>query len=173
MLKRGLRISLLLIPLALCAAPLITCGFVVIDPFVRESQLKQSLQIIAGAQHLFEETTQFSGSFQQRSLFYWSPQPLAEVQRFYQDFATPFATVDGTDSSWLIAAWRNSITIDDPIRPIALPSDICDYHQPYRCISLILLDANGSVRPFWNEEREALPESGTLIIFTYYVPDIG
>jgi hypothetical protein len=155
-----------------------------IDPssIIKDWQIQHSVMIVEGAEHIFDSTRQVSGNYQQKNLYYWSSAQLLEIRQFYEEFTiTPFVEVNSNNTSWLIAALKGSDVIKNPIRPMYIHTDFCYYRNVLSCISIALFDVgqpllSDSLRSTYStplDEIQRIPGSGTLIIFSYNIPDPG
>ena len=72
-LKRVLLLIIILPFVFICAAPIIFIGFVIGEPAIGGWLTERSIIVMEGATYTFSNDMQFSGSYKQRSLYYWSP----------------------------------------------------------------------------------------------------
>lgn len=158
-------------------------GFVIGLPMIQDMQIQRSITIVESARYVLDDTNQYSGNYQQKNLYYWSPQSISEISQFYQNFTTaPFIEFNSNGERWLIAAWKGSKLIENPIRKIVVThTDLCDYRKVFECISIVLFDASQASLPdilqrvYGNSTNKTqfLFNSGTLIVFSYNIPGPG
>lgn len=173
--KRVLKLIIILLVLFVCILPI---GFLIGIPIIQDWQTQRSIVVVDGAQYILDNNIRYNGNIRQKNLYYWSSKPLSEVQQFYQDFTiTPFKEVNSYNDHWLIAAWKGSKITENPIRKVGeLHGDFCDYDEVFDCVSITLFDASQSslstiLQGMYNmNEIEQIPHSGTLIVFSYYIP---
>ena len=127
-----------------------------------------------------------------RSVYYLSDKNIDDLSNWYKDFYPPFRS--GTpQKAWLIMV---KATDDKGLQPNALNPDIsksliheslCNYQFPYTCLTVAMVDLSVHYPPsdYITSDNgfapqsdiplytllEALPKSGTLIIYRYYVTD--
>jgi hypothetical protein len=178
-LKRLLLFIVILPFVLICAVPIAFIGVVIVVPAISGWQTERSIIVVDDAKYVFSNELQFSGSYKQRSLYYQSSKPLSEIKQFYQGFTmAPFVEVYSQDNYWLIAAWKGSKINENRIGK-GSPSDICAYNRPFDCMSITLFDVSqssllsilGSLYNSPSNEIQSLAHSGTLIVFSYYIPD--
>jgi hypothetical protein len=125
-------------------------------------------------------------------LYFWSPDPVESVQAYYQEFAFPFRV--GTDSDWSISAFAvggaDLVYYDIEAKPHRMDETdeiYCHYTQTYRCVNVQLVNLDTSpvmaempniIGIPYSREQNATPSppaaplnTGTLIIYSYYVSD--
>lgn len=176
-----IAIVLSLLGLFICGLPLALFGYVVGVPFIRDWQVQRSITVIDGAQYLFDDTRQVTGNYKQKSFYYWTARETLEVATFYERYTiTPFIEVNSDNAWWLISSWKESEITENPVRlQVYLPSDLCDYQNVFNCMSVVLFDARQistvstlkSIYSTPQNQIELLPNSGTLIVFSYSIPD--
>lgn len=177
MTKKRLLRFIIIMPIVIVLAAVVSTFSV-----VRDWQLQWSIPIVDGAKRLFDSTWQFGGNYKQKSLYYWSPQEVAEIKQFYQDFTlTPFVENDSDGESWMIAALKGSKLRTDPYRQPYIHTDLCDYTEVFACTTISLFDVKHAALSHMlqgmyslsESKIQALPTSGTLIVFTYNIPDLA
>jgi hypothetical protein len=168
---------------ALCIAPFALFFGI---PLFNEWRARQSLRLIEGAHHLFDDLGLYGGSSSLRSTYYWSDKPVEEVRSYYQTFTTPFIMSEDEYGTWEIALIKREDTIhpEPPPGLYTIHGSFCNYRQRYNCISVAIADAGqpdlyrlpiSSPTMFRRSDNppefDSLPQYGTLIIYSYYVYD--
>ena len=181
--SRILKVILISFVAFVCIVPLTIIGVAIGVPAIREWQNQHLITVIEDGQYRFDNTRQLTGSYKQRNFFYWSPKQLSEVKQFYNDLTTSsFVLVDDPNASWLITALKDSKIIEYPTRNVKqLPTDFCDYQEVFACVSVVLFDASqsnlsivlDSLYSLSINEKQSFPTSGTLIVFSYFIPDFS
>lgn len=176
--KLILRIVTVFLVLFACVLPI---ALFIGVPIVREWRIQQSIKVPDGAKYMFDNLRQYSGSYKQKNLYYWSEKSIPEARQYYQDFTkNPLIEVNSNNESWFIAAWEGSKTIENPVRKVTqLSADLCDYREVFDCMTVMLFDAAQPSLPnilrgmFDNKSDviQSLSNAGTLIVFSYYIPD--
>ncbi len=181
--KRLLQIAVFAFFMFICGLPIIFFGLIIGVPAIQEWHIQHTIIVDEPSQYLFDNAKQFSGSYQQRSFYYWSPKQIPEIKSFYADFIVkPFTDFDSYDAHWSIAAWENSKINDTPVSDrMSLPAELCNYHEVFECMSIAVFDTNQQSLPMTlagiydaaEHKVEALPKNGTLIVFSYFIWDFS
>jgi hypothetical protein len=180
--KRVLQLFIVFLGVVICVAPIALMGFMIGVPIIRDWQVQRSIVVVEGAEYLFDNARQFGGNYKQKNFFYWSRRPITEIRQFYQSFTTaPFIEVNSYDARWLISAWKGSVLLENPIRDVYIHTDLCDYHEVFECMSIALIDGSQLSLPnilqnmYSNsvDDIQSLPNGGTLIVFSYNIPDLS
>lgn len=154
-------------------------------PFIQEWRTKQVLEIMEGAEYLFEDLSNYGGSTSQRSIYYWIDKSTDEVKNYYENITTAFISSEDDYGVWYIALIEGKNTgVEQGKSSYKVHGTLCSYHSRYDCISIALVDASqsdlyrlsvNSPSQFRRNEPPptfvSLPKRGTLIVFSYYVND--
>jgi hypothetical protein len=168
-----------------CIAPVVLLGLLFGAPSILEWRLERSIPVIDGADHLFRERAHYGADTAQKSLYYWSDQPIDVVAAVYAERASPFVSGEDSDGAWSIARlnYRTGEWTAIPQRA-GHHAAWCDYRDQFNCVTVALVRANqpnlyrlGVMTPssFARAEipsaMQSVPDYGTVIIFSYYVWD--
>jgi hypothetical protein len=178
-----LRLVFVLLGVFVCAVPSALIGFAFGIPLVRDWQIQRSIVLAEGSRYILDNTRQQTGNYQQKNLLYWNPGSISDIEKFYENLTVaPFLDVLSYDERWLIAAWNGSDIIKEPIRrSVSIHTDLCDYRVVFDCMSIALFDTNDVQLPniinrlysSYENEIQELPNNGTLIVFSYNIPDMS
>jgi len=163
-----------------CAAP-----FCLLLGIPQEWRTRQGLAVMEGAEYLFEDLSLYGGSTSLRSLYYWIDAPTDEVQNYYERFTTGLIQSGDEYGTWAIGLMGQDNTQPTPNdHTYSIHGSLCSYRDRYDCVSVALVDVSqpkfyrlavSSGTQFRRSEPPpafaTLPGHGTLIIYSYYVPD--
>ena len=162
-------------------------GFLFVLPQLREWSIRQQFSLIDGGSWVMEESARYGANVAQASVYYWIDKPLSEVRTYYQSLTTPFQKSGDDFGEWEIALIRRGNTGFATLN--ALPRSIshgslCHDRPTYDCLTVALVSADQSERhavgamspsSFRRSSEPAalaeLPRRGTIIIYSYDVPD--
>ncbi|MBX3086318.1 MAG: hypothetical protein KF716_32075 [Anaerolineae bacterium] len=154
--------------------------------FKDELQNRQSFRVYSNASLKFEERGIYGSGITTTSVYYWSSDSLTAIQTYYALLPLEFRQGNATSQWWIAAYTSDDLAAKAPISmtPALTHSNFCDPFGSYTCVSITLIDlANGNsdkllpITPhrFWGENPEfdaklqSLPQTGTLIIYTYFL----
>ncbi len=151
--------------------------------------IRLGMRVYPDAQQVSNAYGYFGAGSGQKALYYWTVDPIQDVQKYYEKYAPPF--VADTWQGGLITAYGvngGDLTytdFDDTRKKVGNPQHpFCNYTQRYECINISLFsidqDNMQSVpdiigRPSASSNLNATPQltaplkRGTLIVYSYYV----
>lgn len=179
MLKNLLILALASIVSLVCVIPLFFAAVFLGIPVFREWQVRQSIVVPEGAKLVLVNTRPQTGGISQRHLYYWSPHSVTYLIEYYQQFTSPFTEVVSHNESWIIAAWNTSKTLEPTARGIYTHNDLCNYREIFYCITVTIIDnrqpsAEITMQLMFglsDEQLESIVSDGSIVIFTYTVPE--
>jgi hypothetical protein len=172
--------------LLLCLSPFIVFGSI---PLYHEFRLRRTFQAFDGAEKIAEDLGGgYWGNSLNKSLYYWTEEPVEVVQNYYENFTTPFVSAEYWEGKWLIAFLNGNVDIESsPAHGVSPAYDLpsypsCSYRHTYVCVTVVLVDAHqddfyriGGMSPSVFRRIEPLPEFsiipdyGTIIVYSYFV----
>jgi hypothetical protein len=182
-----LRLRNLAILTGLCfiVAPCAFCFWAFYWPDIRT---EWSLRLYPDVKQVGDAYGYYGAGSGLKIIYYWTPDPIEEVQTYYQAFAYPFVkdstrgglitafSLDGSDLTYH--------TIEGKTHKVEMPSEpYCHYTQLYKCANVQILPIKTTLGalpsflsgPTWiNVKRpSSIPElsAGTLIIYSYFIND--
>lgn len=163
------------------------CSLLLVVPKFRDWSIRQQFALIDGAALVFEDSARWGANVTQTSIYYWVDRPLPEVRTYYQAFTAPFARGRRDYGEWEIALMHigNAGVIAPDANPIPIShSSLCKNRSSYECVTIALVNADQAARheigvmspssfrrSFEPAALAELPRRGTIIIYSYYVPD--
>ncbi len=173
-------LAIILAPFALCIA-FFYFAVVSDDLYVRPS-----LRVYSGANFIFEDRARWGANKAIKSLYYWTPSAISDVQQYYEGFLQPFLETRDPYGKWLISAYKIDAPDPKPDTSSAFLAfeSFCSVTKDNGCVSVSLVDTeqvdeyhlavstvSTSYRITAPPELADLPSPGTLIIYTYTVGD--
>ena len=159
--------------------------------YLPELLFNNVIHIPPDAKLMYDTEKRYGADAGTRSIYYLSDKSIDDLSNWYKDFYPAFRS-DPYDR-WLITV---KATDDKGLQPNALNPNrtkgfvhesLCNYQFPYTCLTVAMVDLSVHYPPsgyitsdngFAPESDmplytmlEALPRSGTLIIYRYYVTD--
>jgi hypothetical protein len=159
--------------------------------YLPELLFNNVIHIPPDSKQVYEATERYGASAATRSVYYLSNTNVADLLNWYKAFYPAFRSGD-PERRWLIMVkatedkglQSNSIYSDSKI---LIHESLCNYQFPYTCLTVAMVDLSTQNPPSGyivsddgfapqpntplSTMLEALPKSGTLIIYRYYVTD--
>jgi hypothetical protein len=150
----------------------------------REENLKATLHVPPEAILIAQDQGTQGGDIIQKSIYYWIPLSIQEVQTYYEASFPKFLP-GNVDKEWLITAFDNNKSlplINNAKSAFLSHHSFCERQQPYGCVSIVLINTEQQDitqlpvisprmlggQPILPELRD-IPEKGTLIIYSYFI----
>jgi hypothetical protein len=155
-----------------------------------EIRIKQSLRVYPNAQQVSEAYGYFGAGSGLKEFYYWTPDSVEDVKRYYQQFTSAFVL-----DKWS-GGWISFVSVDgselsytnfssDTASQVDLQNPRCDYKLEYRCLNVALFSVEQGLDslpdligvPGASSAMNATPylnaplTRGTLILYSYYMYD--
>jgi hypothetical protein len=168
------------IPITMCLGLLIAYDLAFSAP---ERNMKQALHVYANATPIWEAEADYGASSHAKQLYYWTEDPLQDVQRYYESYLGPFLPKTLDSGAWLDSVFYLDLSRMPPKVTLHVIDDgaYCKYYEYYECVVVALVKADQDALyevPFLYPGQfkiepmpaplAAIPKRGTLIIYRYY-----
>ncbi|MCA0458579.1 MAG: hypothetical protein LCI00_31750 [Chloroflexi bacterium] len=154
----------------------------------RDIQIQFLLRLYPGLETVGEAYGYYGANAGLKIIYYWTPDSLNQVERYYTAFTYPFMD-DPYQSNMRLTVYNVTneelVYYDSGYRKFNYPIDnYCHYTQRYKCINVRLVDySHSSITdlpilvspPSWTNVKTPAPitprDNGTLVIYSYFVSD--
>jgi hypothetical protein len=180
MLKRPIILFSIIVVLAIIS---VLAVLVIESP---ESKIKQNLNLYQNSRLIFEDSAAYGAGAAQKNLYYWSSDPLTNIQAHYEKVIGDFVTSEDQGKEWLINAFEvnGPRPTPDTSSDFLVHKSFCPNINNEYCVSVAIVAADQPdvyMLPIMSPSgfrRSTMPTSfkdlnpqGTFIIYSYWVKD--